>query len=150
MILGIGLVLVVACGVTGFIFLRRSREVTQEVKVQGKEPKQVQPPKKFWAVYVVDHPANATICDAVRKLQSRHIGQLQHLPTLPLNDCNMKDSCHCFLRELMEKRRAQRREKRERREEFRFDPTKPAKVERRILKDRRAARTQWDGYDTDR
>ena len=150
MILGIGLVLVVACGVTGFIFLRRSREVTHEVKVQGKEPKQVQTPRKFWAVYVVDHPANATICDPVRKLQFRHFGQSQQIPTLPLKDCNKKDSCHCFLRELMEKRRAHRRQKRERREEFRFDPAKPAKVERRILKDRRAARTEWDGYDTDR
>ena len=150
MILVIGLVLVVACGVTGFIFLRRSREDTHEVKVQGKDPKQVQKPKKDWAVYVIDHPANAIICEAVRKLQFRHFGQSQQLPLLPLKDCNKKDSCHCFHREVAEKRRAQRRVSRERREEFRFEPSKPAKVERRILKDRRAARTQWDGYDTDR
>ena len=148
MILGIGLVLVLACGVTGFIFLRRSREVTHEVKIQDKEPAKVQKPKKFWAVYVIDHPANATICDAVRKLQFRHFGQSQQMPTLPMKECDKKKTCQCFQREVMEKRRAQRRESRERREEFRFNPDKPAKVERRKLQDRRAVRTEWDGYDT--
>ena len=150
MILVIGILLVAICGVTGFIFLRRSQREARAAKAGDKKPQQVQKPRKDWAVYVIDHPANANLCEAVRKLQFRHFGQSQQLPMLPLNDCDKKDSCLCFHREVMEKRRGLRRQNRERREEYRFDPTKPAKVERRKLKDRRAARTQWDGYDTDR
>ena len=150
LILVIGLLLGAACGVTGYIFLRRNVQVAQKVKVADKGSKPVQKPKKPWAIYVIDHPANATICEPARKLHLRHFGESQQCPTLPLKDCDRKDSCQCFKREIVDKRRAQRREKRERREEFRLDPTKPAKVERRIFKDRRAARTEWDGYDTDR
>jgi len=149
MLLFTGFLLVVICGLIGFIFLRRGQEPAREEKAGDKKPaQQVQKPKKSWAVYVIDHPANATVCEAARKLHFRHFGQSQQLPTLPLKDCDRKDSCHCFHREIVDKRRAQRRESRERREEFRLDPTKPAKVERRIFKDRRAVRTEWDGYDT--
>jgi len=163
LILIIGVLAVVACGVVGFVFLRRSRELTQAPKpAQGSpkvpnvskatnpELKQSPKTKKFWAVYVVDHPANAQLCDAVKKLHFRHFGQTQQLPSLPLKDCDRKESCKCFHREVTEKRRAQRRVARDRREEFRFTPGKPEKVERRKFGDRRAARTEWEGYDTDR
>ncbi|MGH8119512.1 MAG: hypothetical protein ACRESK_02750 [Gammaproteobacteria bacterium] len=119
-------------------------------KNPSPELKQAQKPKKFWAVYVIDHPANAPLCDAVRKLHFRHFGQSQQLPSLPLKDCDRKETCKCFHREVMEKRRAHRRVSRDRREEFRFEQGKAAKPERRLLKDRRTARTDWDGYDTDR
>ena len=153
LILVIGILLGAACGVAGYIFLRRSGEVAHKYevphknKVADKGQQQIQKPKKAWAVYVIDHPANATICEPARKLHLRHFGESQQCPTLPLKDCDRKDSCQCFQREIVDKRRVQRRQSRERREEFRIDPTKPAKVERRILKDRRAARTEWDGYD---
>jgi hypothetical protein len=150
MILITAFLLIVICGLIGFIFLRRSQYPVREAKAGDKKPQQIQKPKKSLAVYVIDQPANATICESVRKLHFRHFGQSQQLPALPLKDCDRKDSCHCFHREIVDKRRAQRRENRERREEFRLDPTKPAKVERRVLRDRRAARTEWDGYDTDR
>ena len=158
-ILVVGLLVVVACIVAGVVFLRRGRELEQESSkasprlsrspnpgVKEAPPK----PKKAWAVYVIDHPANVPLCDAVKKLHFRHFGQSQQLPTLPLKDCDKKDTCQCFHREIMEKRRAQRRVGRDRREEFRFEQSKASKPERRVLKDRRASRTDWDGYDTDR
>ena len=145
-----GILLAVICGLLVFIYLRRGQEPARGAGTGNKEPQVVQKPKKSWAVYVIDHPADATVCEAARKLHFRHFGHGQQLPTLPLKDCDKKDSCHCFHREIMDKRRAQRRVNRERREEFRLDPTKPTKVERRTERDRRAARTEWDGYDTDR
>jgi len=154
LILIIGILAVVACGVVGFIFLRRSKELTQTTakptKASKPELKQEPKAKKFWAVYVIDHPANAPLCEAVKKLHFRHFGQTQQLPTLPLKDCDRKGACKCFHREVMEKRRAQRRVARDRREEFRFEQAKSSKPDRRISRDRRAARTEWDGYDTDR
>jgi len=145
-----GLLLVVICVVAGIIILRRSRgEAVPEAKADNKNAQQVRKPNKPLSVFVIDHPANTTICESARKLHFRHFGQAQ-LPPLPLEDCDRKDACKCFHREVADKRRAQRRVNRERREQFRLDPTKPVKAERRVLKDRRAARTQWDGYDTDR
>ena len=150
MLLFTGFLLVVICGLIGFIFLRLGQKSARQANTGDKKPQQDQKPKKSSAVYVIDHPASASVCEAARELHFRHFGQMQQIPALPLKDCDRKDSCHCFHREIVDKRRAQRRVSRERREEFRLDPTKPTKVERRISKDRRAARTEWDGYDTDR
>lgn len=147
-ILIVGILLVAACMVAGIVFLRRSNEIRRLENNPLASP--AQKPRKPWAVYILDHPAGAPVCDAARKLHFRHFGQSQQLPVLPLKDCGKKESCQCYHREVMEKRRAQRRVGRDRREEFRFDPGKSAKPERRKLKDRRAARIQWDGYDTDR
>ena len=150
MLIFTGILLLIICGLLVYLFLRRGQGPARESSVDNKQAQQVQKPKKSSAVYVIDHPADSTVCEAAKKLQFKPFGQGQQLPTLPLKDCDSKESCHCFHREIVDKRRAQRRVNRERREEFRMDPTKPAKAERRILRDRRSARTEWDGYDTDR
>jgi hypothetical protein len=99
--------------------------------------------KQYWAKYL-DYPETAVACKAAMTIRKQHITEIGMLPVIPLTDCTMTNDCRCFLLEVREKRRGQRRVNRERRDDFRFETGKPAKTDRRVLHGRRKGDVSWE------
>ena len=145
----IGFLLGAVCCAVGFIILHNksdSKRVLEPGNRNTNGPGQEPKPKKSGGVFIFDFPSGAA-CAAARKMHFQLFEPSTTMPILPLKDCNRKDDCKCRLREIVEKRRKLRRENRERREDFRFDPSKPAKIERRINADRRSTAIVWKYHD---
>ena len=171
LILVVGVLAIVICAVVAVVFLRRSREETRPASRQTGEAHRESLPVAHRTISlsdtelvanphakqnitgkahvgdVFDYPSGAYLCAAGKKLHLSHYGEGNPKPTLPLKYCDNPSACQCFLREIEDKRRAQRRVNRDRREQFRLEPGEPEKPDRRKLPDRRATQVYWQGYD---
>jgi hypothetical protein len=83
-------------------------------------------------------PASGACCDAARKLET-HRFHKGHVPSLPLEECSMKQGCHCRYQPVPDRRIGARREGGEKRDAIRYEENP-----RRKGRGRRSEDKLWD------
>ncbi len=107
-----GLLIVIGAGLAYWL-LRRKPEASRLPRSNTSSPDREN-------MLLIALPATGACCTAVRKLETRRFRK-GYAPSLPLDECEMKQRCHCRYQAASDRRIGDRREGGEKRDAIRYE-----------------------------